>query len=210
MLNPRLLAAGIALAVLSLVAASGQSPLVHGALRNGRGPSVVTADGDTAADDDTGYAPDYWEAHCEGFSFPECGTNVDVPPLLEAVTVIVDGETVGTPVSVWTSSEVKLHITFAYPNGPLAEGHVFVVKADEAVCLDLQGRPFENPATENDVIHSESPIDWPVDPSLFLNGEGAPYFVEISNGCGTHSNRLPLEIVAKKDKPEEGCGGCGG
>jgi hypothetical protein len=157
-------------------------------------PHSDAGDNGANGDDDTGQI-DYFESNCEGFSFPECSSDVNVPPVLEDVTLLLDGKPFSMPATLPMPANLALRLAFAFPKGLLAGGHVFVVRAGEAMCLDEEGRPFDNPATENDIYQTAGPIDWPVDPTLFLDGEGAPYYVEISNGCGTHSNRLPLEIV---------------
>jgi hypothetical protein len=110
--------------------------------------------------------------------------------------LLVNGQLISAPATVPASAQLAIHLAFSFPDGVLDEGHVFIVKNGETTCLDDRGRPFDNPGiTEGDVYRGETSTDWPLDPALFLNGEGAPYFVEISNGCGTHSNRLPLDIV---------------
>jgi hypothetical protein len=157
----------------------------------------VKKNSDDLNDDD--YAPDYWEKpNCGGFNYPECGTEVDVPPDLESVTLVVDGAPIAMPASVPSTSALDLVIEFTYPGCYLTDGHVFVVKGGSALCLGVDGLPLSGPAEFLGICSTDAlgePYAFKVDSSLFLNGEGAPYFVEISNGCGTHSNRLPLDIV---------------
>jgi hypothetical protein len=163
-------------------------------------------DNDTGGDDDDNDLVDYWEkTDCQGYDYPECGTDVDVPPELISVTIRVNGTEVMQPITAQATDEMTFAIEYEFPNDQLCGGHIFIVKNEEPLCLDktdgtISDEPF--PIGLPSICSTEAygqPITFPVDPSIFLNGEGAPYYLEISNACATHSNRLPLEIVTVEE-----------
>jgi hypothetical protein len=160
-------------------------------------------DNDTDEDDDTGTGPDFWEMpDCKGYDLPSCDTEIDVPPQLFSVAFLVSGKVVTQPLTIKPTDTLTFSIEFEYPNYQLCGGHIFIVKGEESLCLDRtegtisdKNFPMGLPSICSTVAYYGEPFTFPVDPLIFLNGEGAPYYLEISNDCATHSNRLPLDIV---------------
>ncbi|NLH49349.1 MAG: hypothetical protein GX444_12230 [Myxococcales bacterium] len=153
-------------------------------------------------DNDSGQGSvDFFEgAHCEGYNYPECGTAVDRQPHLNGVSILIDGSPVNQPVSIGLEANLTFAIEFAYPGNQLCGGHIFIVKNGESYCLDktegtITDESFPMGIPSMCYTEKGEPLIFKVDPSIFLNGEGAPYFLEISNDCATHSNRLLLDIV---------------
>jgi hypothetical protein len=179
-----------------------------------------------SSDDDT--PVDWWEKpNCGGYDYPECGTDIDVPPELLAVTILVDGEAKAMPVVVSESADLRFAIEFAYPDCKLTGGHVFIVTDGAAVCVGSGGLPVNGVGPEIPGECSTAAVGEPyvlrIDPSFFVKGAAATYGLEISNSCATHSNRLPLEIStvddddqtadddddAKGGGSDDSSGGCG-
>ncbi|NLH49851.1 MAG: hypothetical protein GX444_14815 [Myxococcales bacterium] len=157
---------------------------------------------DNNSDDDS--SGDVFEGpDCTGYDYPECDTDEDVSPHLLSVTIIVNGTAEPQPVTIKQEDDLVLAIEFLFPGdlNQLCYGHLFLVKNGEAFCFDaISGLIGENafPIGVGGICSTEEngePFTFNVDPSNFLNGEGAPYFLEISNACATRSNRLPLDIV---------------
>jgi hypothetical protein len=205
-MNARLL--GIGTMLLFLVA--GATTLQPRGVRGGA-PDGETPWGENRSSESTPPpGADYVEnPDCGGFNFPGCGTEADVPPVLASVTIKVDGEPSAMPLTIWTTSKLRFLLKFSYPNGVLSGGHVFVVKDGDPICIDWDGSAAPPDSVQVPAMFVDEEYETPIDPSLFLNGDGSPFFVEISNGCGTHSNRLPLDIVTREAAGHNG-GGCGG
>ena len=160
-------------------------------------------DNDNNDDDDSSGADFFEGADCTGYDYPECGTSVDVPPQLLSVTIFVNETEVEQPLTIHLNDEVALAIEFTFPgdNNRMCDGHIFLVRDSEELCLDAStGLPGEGPYPlgVSGICSTEAaggPFTFKIEPSNFLNNEGAPYYLEISNACATHSNRLPLDIV---------------
>ena len=166
------------------------------------------SDDDDNDDDDNDSSGDVFEKpDCNGYDYPECGTDADVSPHLLSVTIIVNGTAEPQPVTVHPTDDLTLAIEFLFPGdlNQLCDGHLFLVKNGEALCLDaISGLTGEGafPIGVAGICSTEKngePFTFKADPSNFLNGEGAPYFLEISNACATRSNRLPLDIVTVEE-----------
>ena len=113
------------------------------------------------------------------------------PPVLLSVGLRVNELVVALPAEVSTDDLLEVVFEYAGSQVDIEDGYPFIVMNDEPNCLETQQLLSLNCPVQNEGICTIA-----VDPAMFLDGVGAPYGLEISNICGEHSNRLPLEIVA--------------
>ena len=170
--------------------------------------SLVMCGNDNNDDDDNdndtsgANGADFLEGkYCTGYDYTECGTVEDKSPHLNKVDILINGLIREQPLIIQPADELTFSIEFSYPDNRLCDGHIFIIKSNESYCLDQADGTLSNnpmPMGISGICSTDSlgePYSFPVDPSIFLNGEGAPYYLEISNACATRSNRLPLDIV---------------
>jgi len=112
---------------------------------------------------------------------------------LLALELTVNGEVRKFPATVLTTDYAKFVIEYLHPYCSLNSGYPFVVINGEPQCL-------EEKQIKNASCSSEEggPIQIVIDPHYFLDGVGAPYGFEISDFCGKHSNRIPVDIIAHR------------
>ena len=164
-------------------------------------------DDDDDSNDDNQLGEDYIEGpDCTGYNYPDCGTDVDVPPQLLSVTILVNDLERPQPVTVSPTDSLSFALEFNYPGHPnqICGGHIFIIKDGQTLCMDNDGLPADDPYPQGipgicSTEENGEPFLFDFDPSNFLNGEGAPYFLEISNDCATRSNRLSLDIVTLEE-----------
>jgi len=151
--------------------------------------------GDDDDDDDGSPIPDDDDTviGCEGRDFGQCDA-IDAPQL-SSVQPRVNGTSVPFPAEVRTDDSLELVFEYVGPSTEIEEGYPFVIVGGEPNCLESQQLLSLNCPEQTEGVCR---ID--ADPLLFLDGIGAPYGLEISNYCGEHSNRLPLDIVAHEAK----------
>jgi len=168
-------------------------------------------DDDAAVDDDSspGWIDDDEPViGCEGW-YREACDSVDNPQLL-SLELHVNGVVTGFPAEVSPGDKLEFVFGYAHLQCGMYEGYPFVVAYGEAICLSDQ--QFLNLFCNSE---AEGPAMVEIDPSYFVNGDGAPYGFEISDTCGHHSNRLPVDIVTtagdddSDDDDEDEARGCG-
>ncbi|MDP8222790.1 MAG: hypothetical protein P9L99_05470 [Candidatus Lernaella stagnicola] len=140
-------------------------------------------------DDDISPIDDDWEIGCEG---AKCNDG-NVQPRLLALELTVNGDVREYPATVLTTDYVKFVIEYLHPHRNLRHGYPFIVVDGVPQCLE--GQQFLNFTSSSE---EEGPAQIVIDPHYFLDGEGAPYGFEISDFCGKHSNRIPVDIIAHR------------
>lgn len=161
-------------------------------------------DDDTATDDDSSpiTIDDDEFVGCEGAGYEQC-ENVVAPELL-SLELVVNGTVTEFPAILNETDQLEFVFEYVHPQCNMTEGYPFIIVDDEAVCL-----------SESQFLHlhcsseTEGPATVEIDPSYFANGDGAPYGFEISDVCGHHSNRLPVDIVTASDDDDNDDSGCG-
>ncbi len=133
---------------------------------------------------------------CEGWYHDQCYLVAD--PQLLSLELRVNGVATDFPANVSAGDHVEFVFEYLHPHCNMPYGYPFIVVDGEPICLSEQQFTSLFCSSADD-----GPATVEIDPSFFLNGDGAPYGFEISDTCGHHSNRLPVELLTDDDEADD-------